>query len=235
MIDLVVPVLGVVLATSAPARVDHLMLGIRDLEEGIRIFEQQTGVRPAVGGDHPGRGTRNALVSLGPRLYVEIIAPQMSANRDAADVAGLVDLAALTPLGWALAVQDVAGARQRLVAAGFEVSPGRPGSRRKPDGSTLEWTTFGLTRPQLPGVPFFIRWGDGVTHPSQDSPAGCRLLALSVTTPAAGDLLKVLSTVGVVDVPAKQGDHAGLAITLTCPRGTVRFASPAGERGGSNR
>ena len=57
MIDPVVPVLGVVLATSAPARVDHLMLGIRDREEG-RIFEEQTGVRPAVGGDHPGVGER---------------------------------------------------------------------------------------------------------------------------------------------------------------------------------
>jgi catechol 2,3-dioxygenase-like lactoylglutathione lyase family enzyme len=225
MIHLVL-VFGAVLAPGVPAGVDHVMLGIRDLEEGIRLFEERTGVRPVAGGNHPGRSTRNALVSLGPRFYVEIIAPQASAKRDAPDAAGLFGLTTLTPLGWAVGVSDVEGARLRLIAAGFEVSPGRPGSRAKPDGSTLEWITFGVTRPQLPGVPFFIRWGDRVTHPSQDSPSGCRMKALSITSPAAGEVRRVLSTLAVVEVPVEQGDHGGLALTLACPRGAVRFSTP---------
>src|SRR3982751_6588093 len=54
---------------------DHLLLGVSDLDHGINWFEQRAGVRAVRGGVHPGRGTKNALVSLGEAHYLEIIAP----------------------------------------------------------------------------------------------------------------------------------------------------------------
>ena len=38
--------------------VDHLLLGVPDLEAGMKWFEEKTGVRPAPGGSHPGTGTQ---------------------------------------------------------------------------------------------------------------------------------------------------------------------------------
>src|SRR4029077_19669601 len=67
------------LAPPAPAgvlaQVDHLVYATPDLQLGIETAEQLFGVRATPGGQHPGEGTRNALIALGPSSYFEIIGP----------------------------------------------------------------------------------------------------------------------------------------------------------------
>jgi hypothetical protein len=59
-------------SASLLPRVDHLVYATPDLDRGIDEIEKLLGVRASPGGQHQGRGTRNALVALGPTAYLEI-------------------------------------------------------------------------------------------------------------------------------------------------------------------
>ena len=53
---------------------DHLVVAARSLEEGAAWIESRLGVAPVAGGKHVTMGTHNRLLSLGPGLFLELIA-----------------------------------------------------------------------------------------------------------------------------------------------------------------
>jgi hypothetical protein len=208
-------------ASPTPAaHIDHIILGSNDLDHAIDAFTRLTGVTPVRGGRHPGRGTANALVSLGDGHYLEILGPASTA-RDSVpeDLAGLDSL---TPFGWALGTDDLQALIGRVRGAGFTVSDTMPGSRRRPDGSMLTWHTAFVSGPDLVLAPFFIQWGEGTAHPSTTSPSGCRLADLELRDPTPQALQKLFQTVGV-GVLVETGASRSMVLTLECPRGLVTF------------
>src|SRR5207302_6978184 len=118
---------------DVPALLDHIILGCNDLDRGIEAVEEATGVRPAVGGVHPGRGTRNALLSLGERRYLEIIAPD-PAQAEVPDVYGLLRLDEQRLVTWAAHPGDIKALAAQLAKAGIAAEGPTPGSRKRPDG-----------------------------------------------------------------------------------------------------
>src|SRR3979409_1566189 len=98
----------------------------------------RTGVRAAIGGVHPGRGTRNALLSLGERRYLEIIAPDPKQDRiepfAQKQVAHLKQLTSPHLIGWAAHTADLEQFSVRLRAAAIVCDDPRAGSRQRPDG-----------------------------------------------------------------------------------------------------
>src|SRR5258708_32736597 len=89
------------LVDQVRAMLDHILLGCHDLQRGIDFAEQHTGVRAAFGGVHPGRGTQNALLSLGTRRYLEIIAPDLQQNAADEHAPRLRTLTEPRLIGWA--------------------------------------------------------------------------------------------------------------------------------------
>lgn len=212
-------------STQQTIAIDHIILGVNDLERGIAEFEARTGVRPVFGGAHPGRGTHNALASLGGGVYVEILAPNPADAKPGNPTEGLDYLhkmTTLTPIGWALGASDLADAKRRAEAAGMTVSQVRPGARTLPGGSTLEWITVGVTEPAHGWAPFFIQWTNPALQPSRTAPGGCTLASVTLADPNPGPLRSLFDAVGF-EMALSQADAAKMTLTLQCPKGTVTF------------
>src|SRR5262245_58945838 len=109
-------------AQSPRADIDHVIIAISSLDRGIADFAALTGVTPEKGGQHPGRRTQNALVSLGDGRYLEILAPAASVSKPES----VIPFPKLTLGGWALhggLDAQLAG----LKAAGFATVGPTPG------------------------------------------------------------------------------------------------------------
>ena len=208
---------------TARDAVDHLLLGASDLDQGIAYVEQQTGVRARVGGSHPGVGTRNALLSLGGRQYLEIIAPDPSQSSFGFQI-DLRRLAAPKLVTWAAATTDLDGVVARARAADFGVFGPRDGSRVRPDGVTLRWRTAGISGgaagSDVDAVPFFIQWAADSVHPSEDAPQGCRLAAFEIQHPDPSKVKDTLRRLGI-DADPSTAPQAALKATIDTPRGRV--------------
>src|SRR5690242_4253109 len=96
-----------------PGMLDHILLGCADLERGIAFVEEKTGVKAAFGGVHPGRGTQNALLSLGTRRYLEIIAPDPKQSGEP-QYPIITKLAEPRLIGWAAHPGDLQSLAARL-------------------------------------------------------------------------------------------------------------------------
>ncbi len=205
--------------------VDHLLLGTSDLDRGIAWVEKLTGVRAAIGGSHPGVGTRNALISLGGRQYLEVIAPD-PAQATYTYRFDLRRLAAPRLITWAAATPDIESLARKLEAGGRPVFGPNGGSRARPDGAVLKWRTLGvggsIGSGEVDPLPFFIQWAADSLHPSQDSPKGCTLRSFEITHPDPPTVVAAFRQLGM-DVPVKSGQDVRIFTTLDTPTGVVQL------------
>jgi hypothetical protein len=176
-------------------RVDHVLYAVGDLESGTARLEEELGVESVAGGEHPGWGTANRVVQLGPD-YVEVIGVT---DADAAAASGfgrMVRDAGDRLLGWAVATDDLDGVARRL---GLEIERG---TRRRPDGVRLAWRLAGVGEALAASgfLPFFIQWeGPAELHPGGDSSArpGIAYIELS------GDEAQLREWFGGAELPVR--------------------------------
>ena len=206
-------------AQAVPASFDHMLLGCGDLDQGIDFVERRVGVRAAMGGVHPGRGSRNALLSFGERRYLEIIAPDPAQPRES-DVRQLYKIESPRLIGWVVHVDDMDTLARNLTAADVPFKPPTPGSRKRPSGELLRWKLLYLRDDQHGLLPFFIEWDKESPHPSLDAPKGCRLEAFGLQSPQPEALRGVVSHLRL-DVQVSQGPSEAIQAKFTGPKGTL--------------
>jgi hypothetical protein len=208
--------------TAPKTAIDHLVVTCRNLQTGRLWLEQRFGVPFSNGGKHVTMGTHNALLRIGRRAYLEIIA---------------IDPEAPTPPHprWFSLDREEMRAEPRLVtwmlatpaiSVTLQKSPFDVGCIQPFQRNTLQWKLTVRDDGALVegGVwPAFIQW-DGA-HPCDTLPdQGVSLVALDIRHPDPARIEEALKTIdfesGEYDVTVSQG---------ASPKLEARFATPSGE------
>jgi hypothetical protein len=207
----------------ATLRVDHLVYATPDLTRGVDELAQLLGVRATPGGQHPGLGTRNALIALGPDSYIEIVAPDPEQPAPSTPRwFGIDDLEHSKLATWAAKGTDLEQLRATAVQNGIPLGPVARGSRRRPDGVELSWQ---LTDPRASVadgiVPFFIDWGPS-PHPARSAANGAALISLRAEHPDPQSVQHMLQQLGL-PFTVSPAMHPALVATIDSPHGRVEL------------
>ena len=218
-------------ALAAPApdavlkQVDHLVYATPDLALGIETAEKLFGVRATPGGQHPGEGTRNALIALGPTSYLEIIGPDPDQPKPARTRRfGIDEITTPRLTTWVAKGKSLDTFAADAKARGVNLGAVIPGSRKRPDAVVLSWT---YTDPRViladRLVPYLIDWGAS-PHPSATAARGVTLLSLRAEHPDAENVQKMLKQLNL-DLVVTRGPKPALIATFDSPKGRVKLTS----------
>src|SRR5947207_4777876 len=222
-------VLAVFLLAPAPAgvlaQVDHLVYATPDLALGIETAEKLFGVRATPGGQHPGEGTRNALLALGPTSYFEIIGPDPDQPKPARGRRfGIDEITAPRLTTWVAKGKSLDRFAADAKARGVDLGAVIPGSRKRPDGVVLSWT---YTDPHVVLanrlIPYFIDWGSS-PHPSTTATRGVMLTGLRDEHPDAGRVQNTLKQLAL-ELAVTRGPKPSLIASFDSPKGKVQLKS----------
>lgn len=204
-------------------RIDHLVWYKADLAAGRRHFAAAMDSEPLYGGEHPGEGTANAVLSLGPATYLEILGRDVNQGDQGLDP----EVAALSGHGlyhWAVGGVDLAEVARRAAAAGLDGGAMVPGGRVKPDGKRLDWLCWGLRGHGFGSlVPFFIDWRDS-EHPALSAPPGGHIARFEVQSPEAERLRALFGALGL-DIAVTVADTPRVVVELEGGKGRLALAS----------
>jgi hypothetical protein len=205
--------------------IDHLIVAATSLAKGADWIEAKLGMRPQPGGKHLSMGTHNAILSLGPRLFLEVMAidPEGAAplRRRWFDLDDPRMRAAIaegpTLIHWVARTRDIESDALRSRIDLGTIVPMRRGD--------LEWRITVPDDGHLPGrglVPTLIQWSDE-RHPADRlNDAGVRLVALAGEHPEPAPVRAALAALGQSDtLKVTYGTAPRLAAMLRTPRGTV--------------
>lgn len=203
--------------------VDHLVYATPDLQFGIETIEKMTGVRAVSGGQHPGRGTRNALISLGPGVYLEIIGrdPDQPTPPQPRPF-GIDDLKEPRLVTWVAKGENLESFAKEAAHAGVKLGEVIDGSRQRADGVVLSWRFTDPRTVAFDGlIPFFIDWGK-TPHPAGTATPGLSLIGLRAEHPDPEPVQEALHTLGL-DIRVQRGPRPALIATVDTPGGRVEL------------
>ncbi len=140
---------------SSMLELDHAIICGSNLD-ALRQMFTDAGLTPDVGGPHGNGLTQMAILGFDDGTYIELLAPAKPDSAAGSEWAKFLSQEAAT-CGWAVGTNVLLQEVDRLKKAGIAVKAPEKGSRKRPDGMSIEWTAADVGN-STPGatLPFVI-------------------------------------------------------------------------------
>lgn len=135
--------------------IDHIIIGVNDLEKAAAQFEQKLGLLVSGGGIHPSGGTANRIIVIGD-TYLELIAVRVPEEAQQSMLDRLAKGEGY--LNCVLGSNDIAADAEAMRKRGISIIGPTPGQLRAADGRTRGWSRIDIEQPVLAQrYPFLIQ------------------------------------------------------------------------------
>jgi hypothetical protein len=199
--------------------IDHIVYASPDLDRGMQSFIAEYGIEPTLGGRHLGFGTRNALIGLGERGYLEILA--VDDEQDIEPSKRFLQLERGSPprfIAWCAHTDRPLRETVEIArAAGCDFSEIISMSRKRPDGSTMSWKLASPLANRDGVLPFFVDWGS-TPNPATLLPPLLTLVSFSLAHPDPNRIRAILVALGEDEIEVKLGPVPALQVDLEVTR-----------------
>ena len=203
------------------SRVDHIVYAFPDLEDGILAIEKLTGVKPVPGGQHLNHGTHNALMAIGPKCYLELIAPDPVNKFIGKRWMAVDNINGPTLTRWSINTQNIIKDAQTLISIKKPLGEIIPGQRQLRNGEYLKWK---MTKPNEFGlvetVPFLLDWSQSNNHPCDALDIECELVGIQLVSQNIYALDSILGKTSD-QISFKQGHQNSINVTIRTKKGVV--------------
>lgn len=217
-------------ARLAPSFLDHITVTAYSLEAGVDFVTETLGVTPQAGGAHPRMATHNRLLRLGEAMFLEVIAPNWTAQ--APTRPRWFDLDSLKPKSQPLLSTWVV--RTPNIQATMKAASEALGDIELMSRGALNWF---ITIPADGSVPLngiapaLIEWPTGVHPATSLEDKGLSLVKLEIFHPMPERVARLLASVQlnapIVVLPTQPGMSAQLLAHINTPLGLRILSAPS--------
>jgi len=210
------------MAINIGREIDHIVYAVKDLDQAMIAIAEVTGVTPVVGGCHTHKGTKNALIHLGNKCYLELITvDEANLNIKGPRWMGvdLIDSPRITR--WSLKSDDLASDAELLKAYQNDMGVIDKGSREMNNGQLLQWAMIlPLSHPAVEIIPFVTDWQQADIHPTDQLQEACALIDITLTHPDPHMINDTMRNLGLTTV-VEASPVVSIEIKIECPNGLV--------------
>ena len=203
---------------------DHIVLAVPDFEKTIHELSEKLGVFPSIGGRHLTRGTKNALLHIGHKCYLEILAVDHENNTFSGPRWMGVDLITKpTITRWALQTNIIDTKSKYLNEHNPKLGNIVDGERKTPEGETLRWKmTLPQPEPEVDIIPFYLDWSSSDIHPTDRLEKGCFLQKITFYSPHSDKEKQVLEDLSL-NMDINQAEVSKILISIKGKYGIIEL------------